>query len=79
MLKRGEKYVHYKNGRTYEVVCVAHNATGESPSECEPLVVYKESYGTKTWVRPVSQFLGLASVAAGDAVFRFKPAARKSK
>ena len=64
----GALYKHYKNHKTYKVLCEAvHSETGEA------LVIYEAMYDDhKIWARPKSMFLEDVTDTAGRTVPRFK-------
>lgn len=64
----GALYKHYKNHKTYKVLCEAvHSETGEA------LVIYEAMYDDhKIWARPKSMFLEYVTDAAGCTVPRFE-------
>lgn len=63
----GALYRHYKNRKTYKVLCEAeHSETGEA------LVIYEAMYDDhKIWARPKSMFLEDVTDATGRTVPRF--------
>lgn len=64
----GALYRHYKNHKTYKVLCEAkHSETGEA------LVIYEAMYDDhKIWARPKSMFLEDVTDTVGRTVPRFE-------
>lgn len=64
----GALYKHYKNHKTYKVLCEAtHSETGED------LIIYEALYDDhKIWARPKRMFLEDATDATGRTVPRFE-------
>lgn len=52
-VQAGQVYQHYKNGKRYEIVCLAKHTETE-----EDMVVYKPLYESRVpnWTRPLKMF-----------------------
>jgi hypothetical protein len=61
-------YVHYKNGKRYEVIGVVRHSETE-----ELMVLYRAEYGDfGLWVRPLAMFMETVEVN-GHQIRRFRP------
>ena len=61
-------YVHYKNGKRYEVIDVVRHSETE-----EWMVLYRAEYGDfGLWVRPLAVFMETLEVN-GHQIRRFRP------
>ena len=61
-------YVHYKNGKRYQVIDVVRHSETE-----EWMVLYRAEYGDfGLWVRPLTMFMETVEVD-GQQIRRFRP------
>lgn len=58
-MKPGAVYIHYGNGKAYQVLHTSAMLAGTSTNDTQEYVVYRSLDDGKVYIRPVESFLGI--------------------